>query len=175
VPPDTDRRPISRWGKVQLVVLAVNIAFWGAILGYTLVADPGPPPDFLDDRAFPTSAEAVCAATMAEVESFGNAAAVDSIEARADLVDRQDVAFRAMLAELRALPRPAGEQGEWVAEWLGDWDTHVADREAWAAVLHTGEDPPFVETPKGSDQVSEAIDAFAEVNEMPSCATLGDV
>lgn len=175
MPADTEPRVRRRWGKLQLALVAVNVAFWGAILGYTVVADPGPPPDYLDDRAFPEAAEPVCAATMAEVESFGNGAAVDSMEERADLVDRQDAAFRSMVAELRELPRPSGEQGGWVADWLDDWETHIADRQAWAEVLHGGDDPPFVETAKGSDQISEAIDSFAEVNEMPSCATLGDV
>ena len=32
-----------------------------------------------------------------------------------------------------------------------------------------------IETVKGSDQVSEAVDGFAEVNDMPSCATFNDV
>ena len=93
----------------------------------------------------------------------------------ADLVDRQDEVFVALVADLRALPRPSGEQGEWVAEWLDDWDTHIGDRQRWAGLLHDGEDPPFVETAKGNDQVSEAVDGFAEANDMPSCATLNDV
>ncbi len=166
---------LSRSAKVQLVVLAACLVFWGAILAWTVAYEPGDPPDFLDDRRFPTAAEPVCAAAMAEVESFGNATAVESIEERADLVDRQDEVFTAMVAELRRLPRPDGEQGEWVAAWLDDWETHIGDREAWAARLHDGEDPPFVETARGSDRVSEGVDGFAEVNEMPSCATFNDV
>lgn len=172
---ETARRPMSRSGKVQLAILGVNVAFWGGILGYTLAADPGTGPDYLDDRAFPAAAEPVCEAAMAEVETYGNGAFVDSMEERADLVDRQNVAFRAMVDDLRALPRPDGEEGEWVAEWLDDWDTHIDDRQRWADELHAGDDPPFVETAKGSDQVSEAVDGFAEVNAMESCKTLGDV
>ena len=166
---------LSRSAKLQLGLVVASLAFWGAILGWTLVADPGHPPDYLEDRRFPTAAEPVCAAAMAEVESFGNATAVGSIEERADLVDRQDEVFTEMIADLRRLPRPEGEQGEWVEAWLADWETHIADREAWAARLHDGEDPPFVETARGSDRVSEAVDGFAEVNEMPSCATFNDV
>lgn len=157
----------------MLAVLCV--AFWIAIYGWTLVADHGHPPDYLEDRAFPEAAEPICAAAMAEVESFGSAIAVESIEARADLVDRQDAVFVDLVADLRRLPLPDGEEGEWVRAWLDDWETHIADRERWAAQLHAGDDPPFAETPKGPNQVSEAVDAFAEVNDMPSCATYNDV
>lgn len=166
---------VSRSAKVQLVVLAACVVFWAAILTWTVFADPGDPPGFLDDRAFPTAAEPICAEAMAEVETFGSAASVETIEDRADLVDRQDAVFTAMLVDLRQLPRPDGEQGEWVTEWLGDWDTHVRDREAWADTLHAGQDPPFEETAKGNERVSEAVDEFARVNEMPSCATFNDV
>ena len=166
---------LSRSAKVQVGLVGLSVAGWAGVLGYELVAEPGDPPAFLDDRSFPTAAEPLCAAAMAEVETFGSAAAVDTIEERAELVERQDEVFTAMLADLRQLPRPEGEQGEWVTEWLDDWDTHVRDREAWAATLRTGEDPPFEETAKGNNRVSEAVDEFARANEMPSCATFNDV
>ena len=166
---------LSRSAKVQLVVLAACFVFWGATLAWTVLAEPGDPPDFLDDRRFPTAAEPICERAMADVEALGSGAAVDTIEERADLVDRQDEVFAEMLDDLARLPRPAGEQGEWVTAWLADWQTHIDDRREWADRLHAGEDPPFVETARGNDQVSEAVDGFAEVNEMPSCATLNDV
>lgn len=166
---------MSRSAKVQLVVLAVNVAFWGAILGWTVTADPGDPPGFLDDRSFPAAAEPVCGVARDAVADLGNPAFVDSIAERADLVDRQDERLVAMVADLRTLPRPAGEQGAWVTEWLDDWETHIADRQRWAAALHEGDDPPFVETARRGEQISKAIDYFAEINEMASCATLGDV
>lgn len=166
---------LSRSAKLQLGLLVANLAFWGGILGWTLVTEPGHPPDYLEDRRFPTAAEPICAAAMARVESFGSAAAVDSIAGRAELVERQDEVFADLVAELRALPVPGGEEGEWVRSWLDDWETHLADREAWAATLRQGEDPPFIETARGNDRVSEAVDAFAETNEMPSCATFNDV
>ena len=161
--------------RFQVVLAVLCVAFWIAILGWTLVADHGDPPDFLSDRTFPEAAEPVCAAAMAEVESFGSATAVATIEERADLVDRQDAVFEVLIADLRRLPMPGGEEGDWVREWLDDWQTHLEDRQRWAAELHAGEDPPFVETAKGNHQVSEAVDAFAEVNDMPSCATFNDV
>ena len=170
----TDTRA-RRGVRFQIVLAVLCVAFWVAIYAWTLIADHGDPPDHLSDRAFPEAAEPVCAAAMAEVESFGRATAVETIEERADLVERQDAVLAALVADLRRLPLPDGEEGGWVREWLDDWQTHVEDRERWAARLHAGEDPPFVETPKGNDRVSEAVDHFAEVNDMPSCATFNDV
>ena len=38
-----------------------------------------------------------------------------------------------------------------------------------------GDDGPFTETARGGEQLSKVIDNFAEVNDMPSCATTHDV
>ncbi len=160
---------------LQASIVLVIAAFWIVVWIWTLRADPARPPGFLDDRAFPAAAEPICAEAVTAVEALGSAAAVDSIEERADLVDAQDDILRDLVVDLRALPRPTGEPGAWVAEWLDDWDVHIGDRERWAARLHEGSDPPFVETAKGNDQVSEAVDYFAETNEMPSCMTYNDV
>lgn len=166
---------MSRSAKLQLVLVAASLVFWGAILGWTLVAERGDPPDFLDDRTFPTAAEPICARTVAAIEALGSAAAVDTVAERARLVDDQDTLLVAMLRQLEALPHPDGEQGEWVTAWLDDWRTHLRDRERWAERLHAGEDPPFVETARGTDRVSEVVDGFAKANDMPSCATYADV
>jgi hypothetical protein len=115
------------------------------------------------------------AAAIDEVRDLSNPAFVDTIEERADLVDDQGEIFASMVTDLRALPHPEGEQGGWIDRWLDDWETHLGDRARWAAELHEGHDGPFVETARDNNQISETIDNFAEVNEMPSCATLGDV
>jgi predicted Zn-dependent peptidase len=60
-------------------------------------------------------------------------------------------------------------------EWVGDWDQHVKDREVYAKELQAGEDARFLESTKGARQLSRAIDAFAQVNKMPSCETPQDV
>ncbi len=166
---------MSTWAKVQLLIVVLIGAGWIGIWTWTVAVDPGDPPDFLDDRSYPEAAEPICAVAVEEVRELGNPAFVDTPEERADLVDRQGAVFAGMVDELDDLPRPDGEQGGWIEAWLADWEIHLDDRAAWAARLHAGDDPPFVETARGNDQISEAIDRFAEVNEMPSCATLGDV
>jgi len=80
-----------------------------------------------------------------------------------------------MVDDLDELVRPDGEQGTWIATWIEDWRTHIEDRQRWADRVRAGDDGPFVERVRGNDQVSSVVDNFAEVNEMESCATLGDV
>lgn len=170
------RRRISRAGKVQLGLVGVNVAFWGAILGWTAFGDhPDRRPDQLTDRRFPQAAEAVCAEALADIEALDLDPVADSPEERADTVDVTNERLRQMVAELRTLPRPDGEEGEWVASWLDDWETHIADRQRWADEQRAGIDRPFSESDRAGVQVSKVVDNFAEVNDMPSCATTHDV
>jgi len=54
-------------------------------------------------------------------------------------------------------------------------DQHVDDRAVYAKDLQSGQDARFLESTKGARQLSRAIDAFAQVNKMPSCETPEDV
>ena len=174
---DPSHRGWTRSGKVQLVVLVVNIAFWAAILGWTVVAgdDAYDPPDLLDDRAFPAAAEPICAVTATEIEALGLPTEVATPLERADMVDEENRLLRSMVERLATLDRPVGEQGDWVARWLDDWRLHISDRQAWADDLRAGDDHLFVESARAGEQVSNVVDNFAEVNDMPSCVTTGDV
>lgn len=167
----------SRSAKIQVVLLVVNVAFWAAILGWTVAYgdDAYDPPDRLDDRAFPVAAEPICATTVEDIEGLGLPTEVESPAERADLIDEENRLLRAMLGELEGLPRPAGKQGDWVELWIADWRTHVDDRQAWADDLRVGDDHPFTESDRAGEQVSKVIDNFAEINEMESCVTTGDV
>ena len=165
----------STGGKVQVTLLVVNIVFWLALLGWTIGADRSDPPDRLDDTSFPTAAEPICAATVARIEALGLPTEVDTPLERAEMLDEENVLLRAMVVDLEALPRPSGEQGDWVDTWLVDWRSHVADRQAWADDLRAGDDHVFIESARGNEHVSNVIDNFAEVNDMDSCATPGDV
>ena len=170
-----EARGWSTGAKVQIVLLVLNIGFWVALLGWTLVGDHSNPPDRLDDRTFPTEAEPICAATEARIEALGLPTEVDSPLERAEMIDEENVYLTDMVSDLEALARPAGEQGEWVDTWLVDWRSHIADRQAWSDDLRAGDDHVFIETARGNEHVSNVIDNFADVNEMQSCATPGDV
>jgi hypothetical protein len=170
--------PWRRSTKIQAGLLAANVVFWGAILGWTVTVDDDDidPPDHLDDPAFAQAAEPVCAGAVATLEERDLLhPAPESLEERADIVDASNAVLAAMVDDVRAIDRPAGEEGEWVGLWLSDWEQHIADRQAWADGLRQGDDGPFTETARGGEQLSRVIDNFAEVNDMPSCATTHDV
>ncbi|MGH9137836.1 MAG: hypothetical protein ACRD0G_12425 [Acidimicrobiales bacterium] len=163
------------WRRVQWLVLGLNVLFWGAILAYTAFGNPPDAPDHLDDPAFAAAAEPVCAGARGVIADLRLDLVADSPEERADQVDAENTVLRTMVADLREVDRPPGEEGEWVVQWLDDWDTHVADRQQWADNFRAGEDEPFVETARRGEQVSSSVDHFAEVNEMESCETLANV
>jgi hypothetical protein len=170
-----ESRGWSTSAKVQVTLLVVNVAFWTALLGWTLAGDHGAPPDRLDDPAFAAAAEPICAETVTRIDALGLPTEVESPQERAELVEAENVLLLAMVADLEALPRPTGEQGEWVDTWLVDWNAHIDDRQRWADDLQVGDDHVFIETARGNEHVSNVIDNFADVNDMDSCATPGDV
>jgi hypothetical protein len=167
-------RPL--WRRMQWIILAVNVVFWGAILVWTMVGDhPDHLITYIEDRRFPEAAEPVCARAVDQMRALERDPVADSADERATTVDLSNDILRGMLAELRQLPRPEGVEGEWVAQWLDDWDTHVGDRQRWADGLRDGENEPFTETAREGEQISQYVDFFAEANEMESCETTHDV
>ena len=173
---EEEGRPWSRGAKVQLLLIIGIIAFWAAIYGYTLFSGPHELVGQLDDPAFAVAAEPVCAATAVDIAALGLPTAVESPAERAQLVLDENDLLRTMVADLGRLDRPSGDDAGMLEEWLGDWDVHIDDRQQWAEDLQAGDDHPFVETDRGGgEQISRGIDYFAETNDMPSCATAGDV
>lgn len=166
-----------RSSRIQLVVLSANVVFWGAIFFWTVVwgGDAYDPPDRLDDPAFAAAAEPICAATLDDIDGLGLPTSVESPQERAEMVDEENVMLRAMVDDLSDLDRPGGDQGVWVTQWLDDWRIHIQDRQDWADDLRVGDDHAFRESDRGGGQISKTIDNFAEVNEMESCVTTGDV
>lgn len=160
---------------MQLLALIAIGGFWVAIYAYTLLSGPHRPIGQMEDTSFARAAEPICAATATEIAALGLPTAVDSPADRAELVLAENDLLRTMLGDLGELDRPAGEEGRWASEWLDDWAVHVDDRQRWADDLLAGDDHPFVETARRNEQISKGIDFFAETNEMPSCATAGDV
>jgi hypothetical protein len=185
VPTELDEPPVApprpRWRrstKVQAVVLALNVVFWAAILAWTVTVDEADidPPDHLDDPAFALAAEPICAEAVATLERRDLLHPhPDTPNDRAETTDAANAVLGAMVVELRGIEAPPGEEGEWVAAWLVDWEQHIADRQEWADGLRLGDDGPFTESDRGGEQLSKVIDNFAEVNDMPSCATTHDV
>jgi hypothetical protein len=169
------RRRLSVAAGVQIAIAVAVIAGWAAIYVWTVTGDRSDPPDRLPDPTFAAAAEPICAATLSEIEALGLPTEVASPAERAALVTEENDLLLAMLDDLQALPSPSGDAAVWIEQWLEDWHLHVQDRQDWADDLEAGDDHLFVESARAGEQVSKVVDNFAEVNDMPSCATPGDV
>jgi hypothetical protein len=167
--------PRRRWTpwRVALVVVVVGlVGMWIYILAF---AAELPPRNQLADPAFGQAAEPVCKAVRGEVDALPGADTAETPADRAELVRAANRLLAGMLGQLRALAPANGDDATAVGLWLDDWDTYLADREHWATVLDQGDDEPFLETQVGGGPMSEAIDDFANVNDMPSCRTTYDL
>jgi hypothetical protein len=160
--------PRSRWRRVLVVVAIVSIA---AMWLYVWLPFPKPrPADVLDDDSFARTAEPICSATIESLRTLPLVTQDSPPDELADVVAQADDELRSMAADLRALPRPGGRDGELLGRFLDDWDVHLADRDAWVERLRSGDDGPFTETViRNGDGASGYLSEFATVNRMPSC------
>lgn len=172
----TAARP-GRWrpSRVAIVVLvAAMVGMWGYVLYLAFGPGRQPPPDRLDDPAFAVEAQARCDAALDEVAALPTATESATAADRADVVERANAVFAAMLDDLEAMA-PSGEDGELVREWLADWRTYLADREAYAVAVRDDPEARLLVSAKDREQITEYLDAFAADNRMTACATPLDV
>lgn len=166
-------RPGRTWAKVLAgIFLVISVGFW---LWLIFLADEQTPPDRMDDPAFAEAAEPICSAGQDAVDALPPARTADTPEERAVVLEEANGELQAMVDELRAIAPTTGRDGDMVQEWLDDWEVYLGDRSRHAERLAAGEDPRFQLTAKSGDQITEAIDGFAEANEMDSCTTPLDV
>ena len=157
-------------GRIAAVSIVVALALMWI---YVLFIASSAPSDTLDSKAFPTAAEPVCAATVARLKDLNLVNQfTPTPQQRADLVDRTNAELTAMVAALRQQTPPSGDDRTAVTKWLGDWDQWLADRAAWSAKLHAGENVQFFEKQDANgDPNSKALNAFAITNGMQDCQT----
>ena len=135
--------------------------------------------DVFNDPTFVAAAEEVCKARQDNIASLPLASAVDNPQERSDLINEASEQLRIMTDELAALTPPTDPKGaDGVRQWLIDYDIYLADRQRYADLLATGEDPAFtISASAGPDggRVTDILTTFADVNGMRSCAPTGDV
>ena len=161
-------------GRVAIVVVLLAITLmWIYALSGLAREDP---PDQLDDRAFPEAAEPRCAAALDAIEALPPAADAGSPEERAGTVAAATDELAAMVDDLTELaPSGTGRDADITQEWLDDWETYLEDRRDHVTALEQGSTEPFEVTPRANRQITVTMDHFAEVNDMPSCATPQDI
>ena len=134
-------------------------------------------PDRLDDRTFVTNTHARCRELRRELDRLEGAEAATSAVARADVLAVANERVALMIDDLEASAPTTGDDGERLRGWFGDWRTYLEDREAYERALRTdpGAKMTVSENAVLSDGVDKTIEVFADVNDMPDCATPGDV
>jgi hypothetical protein len=162
-------------GRLLAVVVAISIAvLWAyALWGPVQRTAQGE----LDSDAFPEAAEPICAATMLRIDDLPLAFETPGNVERAAAVAEANGYLAQMLDQLEAVAPPAdgSDDARMVAEWLTDWRTYLGDRVAYADRLATDPDARLLVTEKERRQITEPIDYFSRVNDMPNCASADDV
>lgn len=168
--------PRSGWstaGRVAIVVLVLGLT---GMWIYALWGKPDVPGQ-LADHAFPEAAEPICRAARAEVEALPKAQETRDPNSRADVLDKANQDLDQMLAALRTHVPATEPAHTMVAEWLADWQTYVNDRKAYTAQLRTDPNVRFAVTQSERDnsQINNALNRFADINNMASCETPDDL
>lgn len=159
-----------------LVVIAI-VAMWLWIYLYA----PRDNPDRLQNRSFPTAAEAICAPIQTAINALPTGRDVDTVAQRLEQIVAGTELTETMLKELKeASSQHVSNQDEWrrVNAWFADWDAYLKDRRRHVDNLEplgeeaTGKDLWFTLDDRAEGGVyTERIDGFANVNDMESCHT----
>lgn len=169
------RSAVRVWATRVLVALAasttlvwIGAIFWGMFGDVSL-------PGQMADETFPKAAEPICKTAMADVATFPPAHESATPAERADVIDQSTARLDQMLDDLRAVVPPTSD-AKWINMWIDDWGIHLDDRLDFASRLRDkGADEEFFESEKAQTQISKSLNHFAEINDMESCITPGDV
>lgn len=174
-PPDP-AEPRRGWtvGRVMtvLVVLAL-IGFWAWILSG---APRRASPDRLSNRNLVAASARRCRAARQVIDALPSAPESKTAVERAAVVDQATDELDRLVADLTKKTPPSGADAVRFKGWLKEWRLYLQDRRQYTAKLRVNERSQFLlnENPAG-DSIDRSIQAFADVNDMPVCATPGDV
>lgn len=163
--------PRTRIGLIfAVVVVAGFVGMWIWLFAF---ADPNVP-DELDDESFGERAQPICEAARERIDDLGLVQDVRTPEERGENVAEANEILTAMVSELQAFAPTNEHDTPLLDAWFADWDTYLQDREEYAADLLAGnEDAELLVTARteGGGQITVTLDHFAEINEMPDCAS----
>jgi hypothetical protein len=172
-PTATRERRITPGRVATTVVVLALVAMWIYAFSGLAAKDP---PDLLDDDAFSTAAEPICADAVDQLDDLPRAQEAGSPQERAGTVADANVILAAMLVDLRDIaPDDDDRDSRITGLWLDDWETHLADRAAYVEDLEEGAEGAPVFTARGGRSITATIDNFAKVNDMESCVTPLDI
>lgn len=164
-------KPRTRLGLIFAVVVVVGtVGMW---LYLFVLADPNVP-DELDDESFGEQAQPICEAARAQIDDLGLAQDVQTPEERGENVAAANEILTDMVAQLQAFAPTNEHDTPLVRAWFADWDAFLQDRAEYADALLAGEeDAELLVTAReeGGSQITVTLDHFAEINDMPDCAS----
>lgn len=139
-------------------------------------------PDKVPDRAWAKAAQAICIDTKGRIDALPVAGTFADIEPRTEAIrqrglvlDQANEILAEQITRVKALVPADAETARITAEWIADWDVYLQDRVTHAGELRAGLDTPFTERTYKESPMSNRMNAFARVNEMPRCQTPQDL
>lgn len=177
--PEAPRRHFKRIYLFYGAVILGTIVMWAYV--YSPLAVHGAP-DALNDTSIGPRAEAICKQTADRLNALPKPFDTPDQNQRADVVAQSNTELATMLDQLAAVPwAPVTDQASSdrdhriYDEWLADWRTYLGNRTDYVNRLRTDRNARIFVTQKGSKQITDPIDGFAQDSGMPSCATPGDI
>ena len=161
---------------VALTVLAL-VSMWVYVLYLAFGGGPQHQIDHIDDPAFAAAGEARCALALRAVGKLPLADESPNASARADVIDKANGDFTAMVDDLDRLATriPNAQERSQTQAWLADWRMFIGNRQDYADTLRRDPHARMLVSAKGGMQITEWIDEFANANQMDSCVSPTDV
>jgi len=167
-------RPGTLALRAFLTVLVVAmVVLWV----YAFFLAPSGNPDRLEDRSWPTAAEARCLTAREAIAKLTPAARATDVMTRADDIDLATDVVVNLVADLGQLSGGTADDHVMIEKWLADWDVYIGDRRHHAVRLRLEGDvrPLLTALPSGSGSFVKRMNGFARVNDMEACLDPGDM
>ena len=128
------------------------------------------------DRSWAARNEQICAGAKAKIDALPPARTAKTPAERAGVLDVANSLVADLVNSLKANKIVGtARDGHLVDLWLADWDLYLSNRRDYAAVLHQNLDKAFAVSLRDGTPITERLDGFADINDMASCETPGDV
>lgn len=166
--------------KTNQIALGAGIAvflgmmlFWAAIFSGAFTSRN---PDKLHDTDWVSAAALVCKPTAAAIGKLPNASTSKSAADRAALIDQGTDLLEPMVAKLKAIPAPDRASDRTIVSGMfEDWTIYLQDRRNFSVALRKDPKAKPLMTESHGGWGTDAIQAMTDANDIPDCATPGDM
>lgn len=171
--PETQRR--RGLTPVRALVIAIVVVF-AVMWIYAWFFAPSGSPMRLTDATYGPRAEAVCAAAEAKITALPMAKDTPIMAERVAVLDEANGYVDDLVEQLAAIDVDGTAKDRGLVDlWIGDWRGYAEARRQHADELRAGIDSQFAVKEADGVPVTERMDGFSDVNQMPSCEVPLDV